>query len=133
MKLDNFTDEQILTILELARVAMSDAVDDTAYSIANTCLYIDMSDKELIELREKLQEELEHVETAEEKRDQEYVNSSGNICPFCKKCTVSADGGVEVDGGVAYQGITCDSCGASWNDIYRLIGINEIKVGTITA
>lgn len=94
---------------------------------------MDMSDEELIGLREKLTEELGREQTDEEKRSQEYVNDDGFLCPICKKGPIFADGSVEVDGGVAYQGITCESCGASWNDIYRLIGIEGLKQGTIPA
>jgi alkyl hydroperoxide reductase subunit AhpF len=123
--MDKFTDEQVLTLLEMVRVAMSDA--EIADSIADK---MDMSDEELISLREKLTEELSREQTDEEK---EYVNNGGFLCPICKKGPIFADGSVEVDGGVACQGITCESCGASWNDIYRLIGIDDVKQGTMPA
>ena len=57
--------------------------------------------------------------------DAQYVLNP-NICPSCRGKEVSG-GSIEVDGTQAWQGVSCDCCGATWNDIYQLMGYMELK------
>lgn len=53
--------------------------------------------------------------------NEEYVQHSGVRCPYCG--SPDLDGGsVTVDAGAAWQGISCNGCGESWQDQYKLVG-----------
>ena len=59
--------------------------------------------------------------------DKEYVRQCGAICPSCRSSQI--DGGhIEVDGSSAWQEITCFECGATWTDVYELVGYENLEV-----
>jgi transposase-like protein len=49
----------------------------------------------------------------------QHVKDHGAHCPFCSSDEIEGDG-VEIDGGDAYQDVTCNDCGAEWSDRYQL-------------
>lgn len=51
-------------------------------------------------------------------------------CPMCGGIHLDA-GPVEIDGADAYQEVTCSSCGAAWNDLYRLTGYEVTEEGNL--
>lgn len=54
-----------------------------------------------------------------------YIGNGGTQCPFCGSEHMNA-GHLESDGDrSAYQPVTCDECGSSWDDVYELVGIEE--------
>jgi C4-type Zn-finger protein len=58
---------------------------------------------------------------------EEYIASNGNKCPFCKEGLVFADDTISQDNGkVAHQSVHCESCKTSWNDVWHLVGIDNI-------
>lgn len=61
-----------------------------------------------------------------EKQEKEYLEHGGQHCPACKSSNVKS-GQMEVDGASAYAEVECGKCGATWQDIYRLSGIDNLK------
>jgi transcription elongation factor Elf1 len=60
--------------------------------------------------------------TAEDMRA--YVGT----CPFCGEYRLLVGiESVQVDGGVATQGVLCESCGAEFTDLYVLVGIDSVE------
>jgi hypothetical protein len=55
----------------------------------------------------------------------EYIKAGGSFCISCGSGNISA-GKVESEGREAWQHVVCYDCGAEWNDIFRLIGVDEI-------
>jgi hypothetical protein len=54
----------------------------------------------------------------------EYLASGGSGCPYCRASEISA-GSVTIDQGGAEQKITCEKCGKTWFDVYRLVDVEE--------
>jgi transcription elongation factor Elf1 len=57
---------------------------------------------------------------------QEYIESAGTKCPFCKSEHLNCSR-IEVDAGGASQDIICENCGASWSDLYTLTEIINVE------
>jgi transposase-like protein len=55
-----------------------------------------------------------------------YLSSGGVICPFCESTDIFG-GAVELDSGIAWQEISCESCGKKWRDCFKLTGIEEVE------
>jgi transcription elongation factor Elf1 len=62
--------------------------------------------------------------TPQQKKD--YLGRSYCHCPVCKSNDISG-GRIEVDSDSAWQEVVCSSCGFRWNDIYKLIDIEEVE------
>lgn len=45
-----------------------------------------------------------------------------NQCPFCGFENIEA-GPLEADGRTAWSNVICHDCGAEWQDVYRLVGV----------
>jgi len=58
-------------------------------------------------------------------RKKEYIRAGGSFCINCGSGTISA-GRVESEGREAWQSVVCYNCGSEWNDIFRLIGVDEV-------
>ena len=54
----------------------------------------------------------------------EYLQSP-STCPCCGSDEITG-GCVEIDGSSASQAVSCHSCGANWNDIYKLTGYDDL-------
>ena len=53
----------------------------------------------------------------------EYVRHGGALCPFCG--TANIEGGeVESEHDGAWQSVKCNQCGATWNDVHRLVAVD---------
>jgi hypothetical protein len=61
-----------------------------------------------------------------EKR-KEYLKASGSFCINCGSGNISA-GRIESEAREAWQSVVCYDCGSEWNDIFRLIGVDEIRL-----
>lgn len=59
---------------------------------------------------------------------QAYIDSRGATCPFCGASDLEG-GPVQIDGGTAWQSVTCPECGGCWDDLYALTGIEPGKYG----
>jgi len=60
-------------------------------------------------------------------RRKEYVGAGGSFCINCGGGNISA-GRVESEGREAWQPVQCYDCGSKWNDIFRLIGVDDITL-----
>ncbi len=56
-----------------------------------------------------------------------FLRKRGCLCPNCKDGDVEA-GPMEVDGPSCYCPVWCLTCGANWNEIYRLEGYGELDI-----
>jgi predicted Zn finger-like uncharacterized protein len=59
----------------------------------------------------------------------EYIESSGTQCPVCKSESIVGRDQVEVNSGAAWQSVKCMDCGATWQDVYSLVGIDNLQTG----
>lgn len=57
----------------------------------------------------------------------EYVDGGAENCPYCKSADIEG-GERDYGGSDLYQEITCKTCGESWSDHYKVIGIGSIDV-----
>ena len=57
----------------------------------------------------------------------EYISKGGVLCPNCGSWDI-AGGGVDIDAGIAWQEISCNSCNAEWTDTYRLTGYANLRL-----
>ena len=55
------------------------------------------------------------------KTNEQYIKTSYR-CPSCDSYEVTTIDHVEIDSNSASQKVKCDSCKATWQDIYQLIG-----------
>ena len=56
----------------------------------------------------------------------EYIKNSGNICPSCRGKTVFAML-PEVDGSAMWSDVSCEGCGSTWTDYYKLAGYDNLN------
>lgn len=54
-----------------------------------------------------------------------YIRAGGSFCINCGSGNISA-GRIESEGREAWQPVQCYDCGSEWNDIFRLIGVDDI-------
>lgn len=57
---------------------------------------------------------------------EDYVVNQGNFCPHCDSNDLEG-GKFDVDTNRAWQAITCLSCEATWNDVYHLVGYDDLE------
>lgn len=57
----------------------------------------------------------------------QYRDSGGVRCPNCGSENIEGQG-VEVDQGSCYQPCGCNDCDAEWNDVYQLLGYDDLEV-----
>lgn len=51
-----------------------------------------------------------------------YIKAGGVHCPYCKADDVQGDQ-FDVEWGEARQPMSCNVCGATWVDAYKLVGV----------
>ena len=61
--------------------------------------------------------------------DEEYLEEGGTKCPVCQSTEVETIDSIEADGSIAWQHVKCSSCGAIWQDNYKLVGYLLISGG----
>lgn len=61
----------------------------------------------------------------DEKQKKEYIESGGNACPKCGKCSLTGLGMWEADGTEAWRKWECDDCGEQGTDIYKLTNVER--------
>jgi hypothetical protein len=52
--------------------------------------------------------------------------ATGASCPFCAEEVNITGESVDIDGNLASQQVSCQQCGRTWRDIYRLADVEEI-------
>jgi len=65
------------------------------------------------------------------KKYSDYLKSGGLTCPHCDSLSITGDGSIETDAGVAWQHVSCDDCAASWTDQYSLSSVDTDDFGII--
>lgn len=54
-----------------------------------------------------------------------YIDQGGANCPFCGSPNIEG-GEYEGEGSQVWSTITCNECGEQWDDVYKLIGCEEV-------
>lgn len=57
---------------------------------------------------------------------EKYIKSGGYECPHCGERDVMTDGPVDPDHMTAHQQVKCVACGALWDDVWELVGCDNI-------
>jgi len=60
-------------------------------------------------------------------RRKEYIKAGGSFCINCGSGNISA-GRIESEACEAWQSVVCYDCAAEWNDIFKLIGVDDIRL-----
>ena len=55
-----------------------------------------------------------------------YIENRGNHCPFCDTDSVTGLQ-FESDADVVWRLVVCDKCDKYWNDIYKLVDVEEVQ------
>jgi len=55
-----------------------------------------------------------------------YFHSRGCACPFCGSKDIMS-GPVEADGMIGWAGVECPKCGHTWQDVWTVIDITEVR------
>jgi hypothetical protein len=58
-----------------------------------------------------------------------YCEQGAENCPMCGSTAISATDEVQTDSHGAWQRIRCIACGSTWNDVYRLVGYDNVTEG----
>ena len=56
--------------------------------------------------------------------EEKYLEEGGTKCLHCDSGEIEG-GYVNIEGGEAWQAVTCNDCLAEWTDIYTLTGIDR--------
>jgi len=62
--------------------------------------------------------------TEEFDAEKHYVNRGGNHCPYCNSENISG-GTFQMDDAGGWREASCLNCGAEWQDVFKLIGIDN--------
>lgn len=57
----------------------------------------------------------------------DYLANCGTKCPHCGSAELTGRA-LEVDAMIAWQPMSCETCGASWTDLFKLTGIANLVV-----
>lgn len=58
---------------------------------------------------------------------EQYAKDKGIKCPVCGSDDLDVDGDMETDGADAHRPAKCECCGATWNDLYLLVGYDDLE------
>jgi len=53
-----------------------------------------------------------------------YLATGGLRCPRCNSSEIEGNGNVELDAGIAWQNIVCNTCEFEWADVYQLVSVD---------
>lgn len=56
----------------------------------------------------------------------DYLQHGGSRCLFCKSADITSSS-YEADGDWVAFNVTCDECGATWQDIHTLTSVANLK------
>jgi len=59
--------------------------------------------------------------------NKEFISHVGLRCPACEKYELESTESVQVDDGYCWQGMECSDCNATWQDIYHLVGYDNLE------
>ena len=56
----------------------------------------------------------------------EFVSHAGTRCPACVSEDIRTTDNVQIDDGSAWQDVECIDCHAEWQDVYSLVGYDNL-------
>lgn len=59
--------------------------------------------------------------------NQEYVQTCGELCPYCKSGEVKGHSLESVGSTLVLRGCACERCGSEWEEEFHLTGYEEIQ------
>ena len=57
-----------------------------------------------------------------------YVKNQGLQCPNCGSPHINTEDHIQADSGCAWQQVYCEDCDAKWQDVYTLVGYDNLIV-----
>jgi len=57
----------------------------------------------------------------------EFVSKLGLICPACGRYEIESTESMQLDDGYCWQGMECNDCEATWQDIYHLASYDNLE------
>ena len=57
----------------------------------------------------------------------EFISHVGLKCPACEKYELESTESVQVDDGYCWQGMECNDCEATWQDVYNLASYDNLE------
>lgn len=57
----------------------------------------------------------------------QYAATGGNRCPYCNSADIGSEDTVQTEAGIAWQDVSCNSCGGRWQDEYTLTGYSRVE------
>jgi len=64
----------------------------------------------------------------EQKKIDEYLGCD-TFCPWCNSDDITADSEIHSDVTVTWRDVSCNQCGAEWQDEHRLVAISWLEDG----
>lgn len=64
----------------------------------------------------------------EQKAFESWIGPTEQRCPCCGSNQVCG-GSIEISEDIAHQNVTCDICGADWNELYLGAGVEHVNKG----
>ena len=61
-------------------------------------------------------------------KSEDYAMEGGQLCPVCESSNLQGQSHVSAEGGVAVMPLECLTCHATWSEVYKLIGYNELRL-----
>lgn len=59
--------------------------------------------------------------------EKEYLECGGVICPYCKSTDITTITNLDFDEGGGTQEVGCNTCGSSWEDYFKLTGVEGLN------
>lgn len=60
----------------------------------------------------------------------DFVFHKGTCCPVCESSDCDFNGGIEGEADAYYSSVSCNNCGATWEEMYKLVGYINLNLST---
>lgn len=81
----------------------------------------------LMERIDNMNETQDLADNATPMSSEQYAQTYGTLCPFCKSEGIRATGPIEIDGSTAWQSVECLNCSSYWTDNFVLVGYSNLN------
>lgn len=59
-----------------------------------------------------------------------YMANGCGQCPVCLSSEIEGDGSINADDDYAWRKIKCNDCRSTWDEVFNVVGIDNLKVGS---
>ncbi len=67
------------------------------------------------------------IHTSEPLTQKQFIEEGGSCCPSCKGSDIESEG-IEVDGSIAWAEVSCNECSATWQELYKICGYDNLEI-----